>query len=40
VRVLTITGDVTSEVWKAVAWIIGITVVCVPIAVARYRKVT
>jgi len=40
VRELTITGDVTSEVWKAVAWIVGITAVCVPIAVARYRKVT
>jgi ABC-2 type transport system permease protein/oleandomycin transport system permease protein len=40
VRELTITGDASSEVFKAILWIIGITAVCMPIAVARYRRVT
>ncbi|MFA5883931.1 MAG: ABC transporter permease [Acidimicrobiia bacterium] len=43
VRYLTIgtsPGTDASSVPKAIAWIVGIIVVCAPIAVARYRKAT
>ena len=43
VRYLTIgsgPGLSASSVPKAIAWIVGIVVVCAPIAVARYRKAT
>jgi len=40
IRALTLTGDARDQVIKAVAWIVGIIAVCVPIAVARYRKAT
>lgn len=40
VRALTLTGDARDDVIKAVAWIVGIIAVSVPIAVARYRKAT
>jgi ABC-2 type transport system permease protein/oleandomycin transport system permease protein len=39
-RALTMTGHARDEVIKAVAWIVAIIAVCVPIAVARYRRVT
>jgi ABC-2 type transport system permease protein/oleandomycin transport system permease protein len=39
VRALTVGGPTSSVVLKAVAWIVGITAVCAPIAVARYRRV-
>jgi ABC-2 type transport system permease protein/oleandomycin transport system permease protein len=39
-RGLTIGGSTTSEVLKALAWIVAIIAVCAPIAIARYRKVT
>jgi ABC-2 type transport system permease protein/oleandomycin transport system permease protein len=38
VRALTLGGPTGSAVLKAVAWIVGITAVCAPIAVARYRR--
>jgi ABC-2 type transport system permease protein/oleandomycin transport system permease protein len=43
VRYLTIgsaPGLSASSVPKAIAWIVGIVVVCAPVAVARYRKAT
>jgi ABC transporter DrrB family efflux protein len=43
VRYLTIgpaPGLTASSVPKAIAWIVGIVVVCAPVAVARYRKAT
>jgi ABC-2 type transport system permease protein/oleandomycin transport system permease protein len=39
-RELTLTGDARDEVLKALAWIVAIVAVCVPIAVARYRRAT
>jgi hypothetical protein len=38
-RALTIgSSDTTEYVIKALAWIVGIIVVCAPIAVSRYRR--
>lgn len=39
VRGLTYGGSTPEEVLAALAWIVGIVAVCVPIAVARYRRV-
>jgi ABC-2 type transport system permease protein/oleandomycin transport system permease protein len=39
VRGLTNGGSTPEKVLAAVAWIVGIVAVCVPIAVARYRRV-
>ena len=40
VRALTLGGPTSGSVVKAMIWIVGITAVCAPIAVARYRRVT
>jgi ABC-2 type transport system permease protein len=37
-RALSLGGPVTTEVLQAVAWIVGILVVFVPLAVSRYRR--
>lgn len=39
VRGLTYGGSTPEKVLAALAWIVGIVAVCVPIAVARYRRV-
>jgi ABC-2 type transport system permease protein/oleandomycin transport system permease protein len=39
VRHLTVGGGSTSDVFAALAWIVGIVAVCAPIAVRRYRRV-
>jgi hypothetical protein len=33
-------GTTTTHVWQAVAWIAGILIVFVPLAVRRYRRTT
>jgi ABC-2 type transport system permease protein/oleandomycin transport system permease protein len=38
VRALTLGGPTGSVVLKALLWIVGLTAVCAPIAVARYRR--
>jgi ABC transporter DrrB family efflux protein len=38
VRALTLGGPTASAVLKAVVWIVALTAVCAPIAVARYRR--
>jgi ABC transporter DrrB family efflux protein len=38
VRALTIGGPTASDVWRAVAWCVGILVVFAPIAVRLYRR--
>jgi ABC transporter DrrB family efflux protein len=38
VRALTLGGPTAAVVLKAVVWIVAITAVCAPIAVARYRR--
>jgi ABC-2 type transport system permease protein/oleandomycin transport system permease protein len=38
-RALTIGGPTAKYVLEALAWIVGITLVCAPLAVARYRRV-
>lgn len=40
VRALTVGGPTSGTVIRATAWIVGITAVCAPLAVARYRRVT
>jgi ABC transporter DrrB family efflux protein len=37
-RALTLGGPTTSYVLKALAWIVGIIVICAPLAVRRYRR--
>lgn len=37
-RALTLGGPTTSYVLQALAWIVGIIVVCAPLAVRRYRR--
>jgi ABC-2 type transport system permease protein/oleandomycin transport system permease protein len=37
-RALTIGGPTAKYVLEALAWIVGITLVCAPLAVARYRR--
>jgi len=39
VRELTLAGTAGNHLASALAWIIGIIVVCAPIAVARYQRV-
>ncbi len=39
-RALTLGGPVTSYLISALAWIVGIIVVCAPLAVRRYRRAT
>ena len=38
VRALTLGVEAPDDVFKAIAWIVGITAVCAPIAVSRYRR--
>ncbi|MCJ7714048.1 glycosyltransferase [Candidatus Bathyarchaeota archaeon] len=40
VRALSLGGPVTPSLWKCLAWIGGILVVFVPVAVWRYRKIS
>ncbi|MGH9206795.1 MAG: ABC transporter permease, partial [Acidimicrobiales bacterium] len=40
VRSLTLGGPTSSNVVKAIIWILGIIAVCAPLAVARYRRAT
>ncbi len=40
VRALTLGGPTTSYVLQALAWIVGIIVLCAPLAVRRYRRAT
>jgi len=39
-RGLTLGTSSSGDVIEAIAWIVGIIVVCAPLAVARYRRVT
>lgn len=38
VRALTLGGEVVTHLWKAVAWIIAILIVFIPLSVYRYRR--
>jgi ABC-2 type transport system permease protein/oleandomycin transport system permease protein len=38
VRALTLGGAAASQVFAALAWIVGIVAICAPIAVSRYRR--
>lgn len=40
IRVLTLGGPTATHVWQAVAWIGGLLLVVVPLAVIRYRRTT
>ncbi|WP_020391167.1 ABC transporter permease [Kribbella catacumbae] len=39
-RALVLGGPTAEHVWQAIAWIVGLLVVTVPIAVLRYRHIT
>jgi ABC transporter DrrB family efflux protein len=39
-RDLTLGGPTRTDVFQALAWIVGMVVVCAPLAVYRYRRVT
>lgn len=39
-RALVLGGPTAEQVWQALAWIIGLLVVTVPVAVLRYRRTT
>jgi ABC-2 type transport system permease protein/oleandomycin transport system permease protein len=38
VRALSLGGDVASSLWKSLAWMAGILLVFVPLAVYQYRR--
>jgi ABC transporter DrrB family efflux protein len=40
VRALTLGTPVGNNIWYSLAWILGILIVFVPLAVSRYRKIT
>lgn len=37
-RALVLGGPTAEHVWQALAWIVGLLVVTVPVAVLRYRR--
>jgi ABC-2 type transport system ATP-binding protein len=39
-RTLALTGGVPDSLWGSLAWIVGILVVCVPLSVWRYRRMS
>ena len=38
-RALTVGGPTTEAVIKAIAWIVGLVLVCAPIAIRKYRRI-
>lgn len=40
VRALTLGTPVGNDIWYSLAWIVGILIVFIPLAVSRYRKIT